>query len=148
MGGIVPAIATTTAAVAGLVCLELYKLVWGHRCLHSYRSNFVYLSEPLLNRFQPPADKVKSLTPVAFLPGQWGSLLQRAGKGEVVLISVDSSSVRANLNQAVEGGAARCAGGKVSIPPNSAVPSHCAEFWVRHLWAVADRPLCPGWQGP
>nr|XP_020645336.1 ubiquitin-like modifier-activating enzyme 7 isoform X2 [Pogona vitticeps] len=54
-GGIIPAIATTTAAVAGLVCLELYKLVWQHRQLSSYRSTFLRLSEPLLNRFHPQA---------------------------------------------------------------------------------------------
>lgn len=53
VGRIVPAIATTTAAVAGLVCLELYKLVWGHRSLSSYRNSFLQLSEPLLHRCQP-----------------------------------------------------------------------------------------------
>nr|XP_056713428.1 ubiquitin-like modifier-activating enzyme 7 [Euleptes europaea] len=53
VGRIVPAIATTTAAVAGLVCLELYKLVWGHRSLSSYRSTFLRLSESLLQRCQP-----------------------------------------------------------------------------------------------
>ncbi|CAI5766995.1 ubiquitin-like modifier-activating enzyme 7 [Podarcis lilfordi] len=53
VGRIVPAIATTTTAVAGLVCLELYKLVWRHRRLSSYRNSFLQLSEPLLNRFQP-----------------------------------------------------------------------------------------------
>ncbi|KAL8212240.1 UNVERIFIED_CONTAM: hypothetical protein K2H54_041146, partial [Gekko kuhli] len=53
VGRIVPAIATTTAAVAGLVCLELYKLVWGHKRLSSYRSTFLRLSEPLLHRCQP-----------------------------------------------------------------------------------------------
>ncbi|XP_075795698.1 ubiquitin-like modifier-activating enzyme 7 [Pelodiscus sinensis] len=52
-GRIVPAIATTTAAVAGLACLELYKLVWGHRHLHSYRNSFLQLAEPLLARFPP-----------------------------------------------------------------------------------------------
>ncbi|XP_042310273.1 ubiquitin-like modifier-activating enzyme 7 [Sceloporus undulatus] len=52
-GKIVPAIATTTAAVAGLVCLELYKLVWGHRNLNSYCTSFLWLSEPLLNRVYP-----------------------------------------------------------------------------------------------
>ncbi|XP_073208755.1 ubiquitin-like modifier-activating enzyme 7 isoform X1 [Lepidochelys kempii] len=52
-GRIVPAIATTTAAVAGLACLELYKLVWGHQDLGSYRNSFLQLAEPLLTRFQP-----------------------------------------------------------------------------------------------
>lgn len=62
VGRIVPAISTTTAAVAGLVCLELYKLVWGHKCLCSYRSSFLQLSEPLLNRFQPLPDKDHQMT--------------------------------------------------------------------------------------
>ncbi|XP_015262892.1 PREDICTED: LOW QUALITY PROTEIN: ubiquitin-like modifier-activating enzyme 7 [Gekko japonicus] len=66
VGRIVPAIATTTAAVAGLVCLELYKLVWGHRRLSSYRSTFLRLSEPLLHRCQPhspqPAYKYRQKT--------------------------------------------------------------------------------------
>ncbi|XP_053891387.1 ubiquitin-like modifier-activating enzyme 7 isoform X2 [Malaclemys terrapin pileata] len=52
-GRIVPAIATTTAAVAGLACLELYKLVWGHRDLGSYCNSFLQLAEPLLARFRP-----------------------------------------------------------------------------------------------
>ncbi|XP_048344495.1 ubiquitin-like modifier-activating enzyme 7 [Sphaerodactylus townsendi] len=53
VGRIVPAIATTTAAVAGLVCLELYKLVWGHRTLGSYCSTFLRLSEPLFIQSLP-----------------------------------------------------------------------------------------------
>ncbi|XP_039403628.1 ubiquitin-like modifier-activating enzyme 7 isoform X9 [Mauremys reevesii] len=52
-GRIVPAIATTTAAVAGLACLELYKLVWGHQDLGSYCNSFLQLAEPLLTRFHP-----------------------------------------------------------------------------------------------
>ncbi|CAB1353379.1 unnamed protein product [Coregonus sp. 'balchen'] len=46
--------ATTTAAVAGLMCVELYKLVQGHRKISSYRSGYInlavqycVLSEPL-----------------------------------------------------------------------------------------------------
>ncbi|KAL7985934.1 hypothetical protein Chor_011100 [Crotalus horridus] len=53
VGRIVPAIATTTAAVAGLTCLELYKLVWQHKDLSSYRHDFLQLSQPFLSRSQP-----------------------------------------------------------------------------------------------
>uniref|UniRef100_A0A8D0GE41 Ubiquitin-activating enzyme E1 C-terminal domain-containing protein n=1 Tax=Sphenodon punctatus TaxID=8508 RepID=A0A8D0GE41_SPHPU len=53
VGRIVPAIATTTAAVAGLVCLELYKLVWGHKDLGSYRQSFLRLAEPMFICIQP-----------------------------------------------------------------------------------------------
>uniref|UniRef100_A0A671XJX4 E1 ubiquitin-activating enzyme n=1 Tax=Sparus aurata TaxID=8175 RepID=A0A671XJX4_SPAAU len=43
-GRIIPAIATTTAAVAGLMCLELYKLVQGQQKLSSYRTSYFMLS--------------------------------------------------------------------------------------------------------
>ncbi|KAJ7424737.1 Ubiquitin-like modifier-activating enzyme 1 [Willisornis vidua] len=55
-GRIVPAIITTTAAVAGLACLELYKLVWGCQDLSCYRNSNISLSNCLLLRIlpQPP----------------------------------------------------------------------------------------------
>ncbi|XP_039972402.1 ubiquitin-like modifier-activating enzyme 1 [Xiphias gladius] len=43
-GRIIPAIATTTAAVAGLMCLELYKLVMGHQNISSYRTAYMNLA--------------------------------------------------------------------------------------------------------
>lgn len=52
-GRIIPAIATTTAAVAGLMCLELYKLVQGHRKISSYRSAYVNLAVQQFVLFQP-----------------------------------------------------------------------------------------------
>ncbi|XP_030314416.1 ubiquitin-like modifier-activating enzyme 7 isoform X3 [Calypte anna] len=53
-GRIVPAIITTTAAVAGLACLEVYKLVWGCQDLSCYRNSNLFPSCYLLLRFQPP----------------------------------------------------------------------------------------------
>ncbi|XP_061864643.1 ubiquitin-like modifier-activating enzyme 7 [Colius striatus] len=52
-GRIVPAIITTTAAVAGLACLEVYKLVWKCRDLSCYRNSNLRLSDCRLLRIQP-----------------------------------------------------------------------------------------------
>lgn len=62
-GRIIPAIATTTAAVAGLMCLELFKLVQGHKKISSYRTaylnlavQYIVLSQPC----RPPSFEVSS----------------------------------------------------------------------------------------
>lgn len=52
-GKIIPAIATTTSLVSGLTCLELYKLIQGHKKIDSYRDNFLNLALGYLGYAEP-----------------------------------------------------------------------------------------------
>lgn len=59
-GKIIPAIATTTSLVSGLVALEVYKIVAGYSQIEKYRNSYINLAMPFFGFTEPsPAKKLK-----------------------------------------------------------------------------------------
>eukprot|EP00064_Thunnus_orientalis_P000855 superscaffoldBa00000050_g856 len=85
-GRIIPAIATTTAAVAGLMCLELYKLVQGHQKISSYRTAYINLAVQYFVLSQP--SRPQSFEVAGKKYTQWDDLIvegRRGGQQEMTL---------------------------------------------------------------
>jgi ubiquitin-activating enzyme E1 len=65
-GKIIPAIATSTAIVAGLVTFELYKLCQGLTDIESYRDTFINLAIPLMTTTEPKPCKIEKYSSKEF----------------------------------------------------------------------------------
>ncbi|XP_060060629.1 ubiquitin-like modifier-activating enzyme 7 isoform X2 [Erinaceus europaeus] len=86
LGLIIPAIATTTAAVAGLVSLELYKLEGMTRSLDAFRHSYLRLAENQLNRWKPDAPATHTFQTLQWTC--WTRLKVTAGQPEMTLKSL------------------------------------------------------------
>ncbi|XP_016058371.1 PREDICTED: ubiquitin-like modifier-activating enzyme 7 [Miniopterus natalensis] len=86
VGQIIPAIATTTAAVAGLLVLELFKVVGGPRPRSAFRCSYLRLAENFFSRHVPPAPAIQTFHGLTWTC--WSRLTVPAGQPERTLRSL------------------------------------------------------------
>uniref|UniRef100_G1PII7 Ubiquitin like modifier activating enzyme 7 n=1 Tax=Myotis lucifugus TaxID=59463 RepID=G1PII7_MYOLU len=86
VGQIIPAIATTTAAVAGLLGLELFKVVGGPRPRSAFRHSYLRLAENSYSRYVPRAPAVQTFHHLTWTC--WDRLKVPAGQPERTLQSL------------------------------------------------------------
>ncbi|XP_051060609.1 ubiquitin-like modifier-activating enzyme 7 isoform X2 [Phodopus roborovskii] len=86
MGRIIPAIATSTSVVAGLLGLELYKVVSGPRPLGAFRQSYLHLAENYFTRSVPSAPALQLFHHLKWTC--WDRLKVPAGRPERTLESL------------------------------------------------------------
>ncbi|XP_059520696.1 ubiquitin-like modifier-activating enzyme 7 isoform X1 [Myotis daubentonii] len=86
VGQIIPAIATTTAAVAGLLGLELFKVVGGPRPRSAFRHSYLRLAENYYSRYVPCAPALQRFHHLTWTC--WDRLKVPAGQPERTLQSL------------------------------------------------------------
>lgn len=86
VGQIIPAVATSTAVVAGLLGLELYKVVSGPRPLSTFRQSYLHLAENYFIRSVPSAPALQSFHHLKWTC--WCRLKVPAGQPERTLESL------------------------------------------------------------
>ncbi|XP_038180052.1 ubiquitin-like modifier-activating enzyme 7 isoform X5 [Arvicola amphibius] len=86
VGQIIPAVATSTTVVAGLLGLELYKVVSGPRPLDTFRQSSLHLAENDFIRAVPSAPAVQSFHHLTWT--HWDRLKVPAGQPERTLASL------------------------------------------------------------